>query len=84
MSLNKKQLSHVWVIRKELGLLTRNSAAVAPVVANCTNRCTRRKVIVNAHSTNRRTESERKDANAKSRKLLRNNPRAARLQLAGA
>ena len=60
MSLNKKQLSHVWVIRKELGLLTRNSAAVAPVVANCTKRCTRRKVTVNAHSTNKNTEKLKK------------------------
>jgi len=67
--------------KNQVAFLTRNSVAIAPVVANCTKRCTRRKVIVNAHSTNRKPKSERKDANAKSRKLLRNNPRAARLLL---
>ena len=36
--------------------LTPNSAAVAPVVANCTERCTRRKVTVSVHSTNKKAE----------------------------
>ena len=64
--------------KNQVAFLTRNSVAVAPVVAQCTNRCTRRKGIVNVQPTNKKTEKWRKYARTKNRKLLRNNPRAAR------
>ena len=40
--------------------LTRNSVAVAHVVAQCTNHCTRRKCNVNAQPTSKKTENRRK------------------------
>ena len=39
--------------------LTRNSVAVAHVVAQCTNRCTRRKVIVNAQPPSRKPKMKK-------------------------
>ena len=39
--------------------LTRNSVAVAHVVAQCTNRCTRRKVIVNAQPPRRKPKMKK-------------------------
>ena len=59
--------------------LTRNSVAVAHVVAQCTNRCTRRKVNVIDQPTNRKTENEEKVSIRKEGKLLELSPRAARL-----
>ena len=38
----------------------RNSVAVDPAFAYCTNRCTRRKVTVNAHATNRENRKMKK------------------------
>ena len=39
--------------------LTRNSVAVAHVVAQCTNRCTRRKIIVNAQPPTRKPKMKK-------------------------
>ena len=47
--------------RKNQGpFLSRNSVAVVPAFAYCTNRCTRRKVTVNAHATNRENRKLKK------------------------
>ena len=46
--------------------LARNSVAVAPAFAHCTNRCTRRKVTVTARSTkqeNRKMKKRSQDEN---------------------
>ena len=51
---------------KERGFLARNSVAVAPAFAHCTNRCTRRKVTVTAQSTkqeNRKMKKRSQDEN---------------------
>ena len=40
--------------------LSRNSVAVDPAFAQCTNRCTRRKVTVNAQPTNRENRNLKK------------------------
>ena len=51
---------------KENEFLARNSVAVAPAFAHCTNRCTRRKVTVTARSTkqeNRKMKKRSQDEN---------------------
>ena len=45
--------------KNQVVFLTRNSVAVAHVVAQCTNRCTRRKVIVNAQPPRRKPKMKK-------------------------
>ena len=52
--------------------LARNSVAVAHVVARCTNRCTRRKVNVNAQPTNKKTEKMKKRCHYEKEKTCSN------------
>ena len=61
--------------------LARNSVAVAPAFAHCTNRCTRRKVIVTAQSTKQENRKMKKRSQHENTKLPIRSPRAALLLL---
>ena len=68
--------------RNLIAFLTRNSAAVAPVFANCTNHCTSRKG--NANCSTHQQENRKPEENMPTRnvaELLKLSPRAARLLL---
>ena len=61
--------------------LARNSVAVAPAFAHCTNRCTRRKVTVTAQSTKQENRKMKKRSQHENTKLPIRSPRAALLLL---
>ena len=62
--------------------LARDSVAVAPAFAHCTNPCTRRKVTVTAQTTKQENRKmERKSEHENSKQLLIRTPRAALLLL---
>ena len=51
---------HTESSENQSAFLVRNSVAVVPAFAYYTNRCTRRKVTVNAHATNRENRKLKK------------------------
>ena len=61
--------------------LARNSVAVAPAFAHCTNPCTRRKVTVTAQSTKQENRKMKRRSQHENTKLPIRSPRAALLLL---
>ena len=66
--------NHSWPV-------TRNSVAVAPAFAHCTNRCTRRKVTVTAQFTKQENRKMKKRSQHENTKLPIRSPRAALLYI---
>ena len=69
------------IFGSKYSFLARNSVAVAPAFAHCTNRCTRRKVTVTAQSTKRENRKMKKRSQHENTKLPIRSPRAALLLL---